>query len=153
MNKENFQQAMEIMSKANIHIAGDFVMEKHVGTEVANVESGGTVNFNGPVEGVKPPTTSTKHENEPTVENKEELFRFIHPSISEEQEWEIHKVVKRLVSRNGIQEICQYLKELKKEKKILLPQSPSIAYAELVRMGMPKGGGFNEITFRKYYRD
>ena len=152
MNKENFQQAMEIMSKANIHIAGDFVMEKHVGTEVANVESGGTVNFNGPVEGVKTPT-STKHENKPTVENKEELFRFIHPSISEEQEWEIHKVVKRLVSRNGIQEICQYLKELKKEKKILLPQSPSIAYAELVRMGMPKGGGFNEITFRKYYRD
>ena len=85
------------------------------------------------------------------MENKEELFRFIHPSITEEQEWEIHKVVKRLVSRNGIQEICQYLKELKKEKKILLPQSPSIAYAELVRMGMPSKEGFNEKTFFKHY--
>ena len=153
MTKEDFQQAMEMLGKANIHIAGDFVMEKHVGTEVANVESGGTVNFNGPVGGVKTPTNTTQHELEPTKENKDELFRFIHPSISEEQEWEIHNVVKRLVSRNGIQEICQFLKELKKEKKILLPQSPSIAYAELVRMGMPKGGGFNEITFRKYYRD
>jgi hypothetical protein len=29
--------------------------------------------------------------------------------------------------------------------------SPSAAYAELVRMGMPSGEGFSESTFRKYY--
>ena len=40
---------------------------------------------------------------------------------------------------------------MKKEKKILLPQSPSIAYAELVRMGMPSKEGFNEKTFFKHY--
>ena len=28
---------------------------------------------------------------------------------------------------------------------------PSVAYAELVRMGMPSGEGFSESTFRKYY--
>ena len=83
----------------------------------------------------------------------EELFHFVHPSVESKDEWRIHDEVKRLVSRNGIQEICQYLKELKRDKKILLPQSPSIAYAELIRLCMPKGGGFNEITFRKYYRD
>ena len=84
-------------------------------------------------------------------ETKEELFKYIHPTVSEEQEQKIHAEVKRLVASQGIQEICQYLQQMVKEKKILLPQSPSAAYAELVRMGMPQGDGFNESTFRKYY--
>lgn len=81
----------------------------------------------------------------------EELFHFIHPSVDEDQEWAIHCEVKRLVKRNGVQEICLYLKQMAAEKKVLLPQMPSVAYAELVRMGMPSGEGFNESTFRKYY--
>lgn len=81
----------------------------------------------------------------------EELFHFIHPSVDEDQEWAIHREVKRLVKRNGVQEICSYLKQMSAEKKVLLPQMPSVAYAELVRMGMPSGEGFNESTFRKYY--
>lgn len=83
--------------------------------------------------------------------DNEKLFQFIHPSIEVEDEWRIHNEVKRLVRRNGIQEICHYLRQLKKDNKVLLPQSPSIAYAELVRMGMPNKDGFNESTFRKYY--
>ena len=59
--------------------------------------------------------------------------------------------MKRLVKCNGVQEICSYLKQMAAEKKVLLPQMPSVAYAELVRMGMPSGEGFNESTFRKYY--
>ena len=43
------------------------------------------------------------------------------------------------------------LDKLRDEKKVLLPPNPSAAYAELVRLGMPNGEGFNEITFRKYY--
>ena len=81
----------------------------------------------------------------------EELFHFIHPSVDEDQEWAIHREVKRLVKCNGVQEICSYLKQMAAEKKVLLPQMPSAAYAELVRMGMPSGEGFNESTFRKYY--
>lgn len=81
----------------------------------------------------------------------EELFHFVHPSVHGEEEWQIHEEVKRLVARQGIQEICQYLIQMRKENKVLLPQSPSTAYEELVRMGMPRGGGFNENTFRKYY--
>ena len=34
----------------------------------------------------------------------EELFHFIHPSVDGKQEWQIHDEVKRLVSRQGIQE-------------------------------------------------
>lgn len=41
MKQEDIQKAMEALGKANIHIAGDFVMEKHVEYEVANVEAGG----------------------------------------------------------------------------------------------------------------
>ena len=87
----------------------------------------------------------------PCVHDDEELFHFIYPSVQGDGQWQIHSEVKHLVSRQGIQEICAYLKLMADEKKILLPQSPSVAYAELVRMGMPSGEGFNESTFRKYY--
>ncbi len=81
----------------------------------------------------------------------EELFHFVHPELDEAEAWRIHDAVKRLVKLQGIQMICQYLTRLKNEKKVLLPPNPSAAYAELVRMGMPHGEGFNETTFRKYY--
>lgn len=83
----------------------------------------------------------------------ERLTMFVHPSVDSAHEWLIHDEIKRLVKRQGLQEICQYLLQMKRDAKVLLPQSPSAAYAELVRMGMPKGEGFNESTFRKYYRN
>lgn len=41
MKKEDFQAALEAISKGGIHVAGDLVLEKHVENEVANVEAGG----------------------------------------------------------------------------------------------------------------
>ena len=84
-------------------------------------------------------------------ENGEELFHFIHPSIEDEEGWKIHNEVKRLVKRQSIPDICQYLKKLASEEKILLPLMPSVAYAELVRMGMPNTDGFGEKHFKKHY--
>ena len=84
-------------------------------------------------------------------ERDEELFHFIHPAVQREQEWAIHDEVKHLVVRHSIQDICQYLQQMASEMKILLPLMPSVAYAELVRMGMPQRVGYNESTFRKYY--
>ena len=81
----------------------------------------------------------------------EELCHFVHPSVDSQQEWQVHNEIKRLVARQGIQEICRHLQQMRKDNKVLLPQSPSSAYTELVRMGMPNGEGFNESTFRKYY--
>lgn len=81
----------------------------------------------------------------------EELFHFVHPELDETEAWHIHDAVKRMVKFQGIQMICLYLTQLKNEKKVLLPPNPSAAYAELVRIGMPNGDGFNETTFRKYY--
>ena len=84
-------------------------------------------------------------------ERDEELFHFVHPELGDEEAWRIHDAVKRVVKLQGIQMICQYLSQLRGEKKVLLPPNPSAAYTELVRMGMPNGEGFNETTFRKYY--
>lgn len=82
----------------------------------------------------------------------EELFKFIHPAITGEEERMIHEQVKKLVTRQGIQEICQYLTKLESEGKIYLPQSADKAYTELVRMGMSDGEGFSKKTFMKYYK-
>ena len=82
----------------------------------------------------------------------EELFRFIHPEVDEAQAVAVHKQVKRLVERFGIQQICDYLTQLANERKILLPQKTNVAYDELVRMGMPNGEGYALKTFEKYYR-
>ena len=41
MEKEDIKTALEAVSNFGINIAGDFVLEKHVENEVANVESGG----------------------------------------------------------------------------------------------------------------
>ena len=79
------------------------------------------------------------------------MFHFVHPEIEGDEAWRVHDAVKRVARLQGIQMICQYLSQLRNEKKVLLPPNPSAAYAELVRMGMPSGEGFNEITFRKYY--
>ena len=82
----------------------------------------------------------------------EELCVFIHPSVDDEREqWRIHDEVKRLVERQGLQEICQYLLQMRKDNKLLLPLNPSVAYQELLRLGMPTGKGFNESTFRNHY--
>lgn len=82
----------------------------------------------------------------------EELFKFIHPALTGEEERNVHEQVKKLVTRQGIQEICKYLTKLESEEKIYLPQSAETAYTELVRMGMPSGDGFSIKTFMKYYK-
>lgn len=94
---------------------------------------------------------SSVRQNRVEQQRDEELFHFVHPELDETEAWRIHDAIKRVVRLQGIQMICQYLTQLKNDKKVLLPPVPSAAYTELVRMGMPDGDGFNETTFRKYY--
>ena len=86
------------------------------------------------------------------VEAPDELFHFIHPTVDVSQEKKIHDEIARLVRRHGIQEICQYLMEMRDEKKVLLPMNAEKLYNELVRMGMPAGEGFSLKTFMRYYK-
>ena len=97
------------------------------------------------------------NENEGRKTNNErrsndELFHFIHPSVNEDQEMNIHNEVKRLVKRQGVQMICQHLLRMETEGKLLLPPNPSAIYKELVRVGMPQGDGYSEKNFKNNYR-
>ena len=104
--------------------------------------------------------SNSSNENESTVsidasetgEDKRELFHFVHPCLEDEDAWKVHREVERLVRRFGIQEICEYLSQLKAQKKLLLPQNVKAAHKELARMGMPiNKDGFDYKTFAKYY--
>lgn len=129
------------------------------------VEAGATQinNYYGSREAEKEPVEEAADEEKtstpqlPPAESRqardEELCHFIHPSLDGDEEWRIHDEVRSLVKRQGIQEICLYLTQLKKSGKLLLPQSVKAAYSELVRMGMPSGEGFSEKTFQKYYKN
>lgn len=118
---------------------------------VQKIESGSEAEANPIVDAEEVKTTESVQPATIKQERNEELFHFVHPELDETEAWRIHDAVKRIVKLQGIQMICQYLTQLKDEKKVLLPPNPSAAYTELVRMGMPDGEGFNEATFRKYY--
>ena len=97
------------------------------------------------------PASKAKAKSTATPRQDEEMFKFVHPSLDDEAAWQVHNEVKRLVKRQGVQEICLYLRKLVSEDKIYLPIMPSVAYAELVRMGMPTTEGFGERYFSKQY--
>jgi hypothetical protein len=118
---------------------------------VQKIESSGEVKAHSIIDAEEVKTADPHHPATNKQERNEELFHFVHPELDDTEAWRIHDAVKRVVKLQGIQMICQYLMQLKGEKKVLLPPNPSAAYVELVRMGMPDGEGFNETTFRKYF--
>ena len=152
--KELIKAAAEGFDLSNFK--GDVVGVKVVENEIGNVEEGGIgvqkVYYDTGVQNTEDGQQSSLQQ--PAAKNmkrNEELFHFVHPELDATAAWRIHDAVKRMVKLQGVQMICQYLMQLKGEKKVLLPPNPSAAYTELVRMGMPDGEGFNETTFRKYY--
>ena len=137
--------------RGDIHITNNFNAPigqhiDHVDTINFRMDGDGTFHF-----GMVEEAHATADTEKDKCKRDEELFHFVHPEIEGDEAWRVHDAVKRVARLQGIQMICQYLSQLRNEKKVLLPPNPSAAYAELVRMGMPSGEGFNEITFRKYY--
>ena len=136
--------------KSEVHITNNFnaPIGQHIDhVDLINFRMDGEGNFH--FEMVENANAIAGEESKPNKD--EEMFHFVHPELEEQEGWKIHNAVKRVVKLQGIQMICQYLMQLKDDRKVLLPPNPSAAYAELVRMGMSNGEGFNEITFRKYY--
>ena len=130
---------MSIFIKGNVH--GDVI------------EAGGVKNVTNNYHGEKQAENAEQTGvNEDGAEADEQLTFLGHPSISEAEGRKVHREIKRLVSSQGIQEICSYLSELREKGKILLPQEAKRAYNELVRLGMPNGEGYSEKTFMKYYK-
>ncbi len=110
---------------------------------------GGSQEHNQPVADAAATTDQPIHQA--VQQRNEELFHFVHPEIEDAEAWRIHDAVKRLVAHQRVPEICAYLKELKQQRKVLLPSMPAIMYNELVRLGMPTGEGFSEKHFSNSY--
>ena len=98
------------------------------------------------------PASKAKAKSTATPRQDEEMFKFVHPSLDDEEGWKVHNEVKRLVTRQGVQEICLYLKELASQGRAYLPIVSTGVYKELVRMGMPDSKGFSDEHFRKHYQ-
>jgi len=148
---------------------GDIVMYKHVDKEM-NIADGGIgeqhVHYHNKSQNEKSENITSDNEEIPLANEvahdrnqtghteSEELCHFLYPGIDEEQGLSIHQQIKDLVSRFAMKDICNFLKVLAEEKKILLPQIPQNAFDELHRMGMPpeETKGFGYDNFCKYYR-
>lgn len=122
----------------------------HVDVINFSMDGDGTFHF-GNVEGVKMDEGGSKKEDVRSKNEEEELFRFVHPEIEDEEAWQIHNSIKRLVTCQRVPEICAYLKELKQKRKVMLPSVSAVMYNELVRLGMPTSEGYSEKHFSNNY--
>ena len=128
------------------HPVGQFI--EHVDSIQFSMDKDGSFHF----ENIGEVSHAPNGHNSQDESQEVELFRFTHPALDSKQDKQVHDEVRRLVASQGIQEICEYLKNMSNEKKVLLPQNAEKAYAELVRLGMPSGDGFSLKTFMRYYK-
>ena len=90
---------------------------------------------------------------EPVVEEGE-LFKYIHPSVTSlEEKQQISKEVQNLVRALPLSEICRYLRQMYKDKRVYLNVRTEAMFDELHRMGMPdeSNQGFSQKNFQNYF--
>lgn len=100
------------------------------------------------------PTDASTYKAEPSPASQKDLFRFIHPSVTDEAErLKIHREVENLVRTLPLPEICRYLIKLRKNCRVYLSVKPELMFEELHRMGMPDEStpGFSMKNFRSYF--
>lgn len=143
---------MEKDKKSGINITNNF--NAPIGQHIDHVD---TINFSMDGEGnfqfgMVENANNLNRPDKPVPEKKDELFHFVHPELDDNEAWRVHNAVKRIVMHQKVKEICEYLKDLKKDRKVLLPKSPNVVYQELVRLGMPHSDGFGEKNFSACYK-
>ena len=82
------------------------------------------------------------------------LFRFIHPSVTDEAEQlRIHREVVNLVTHLPLPEVCRYLQQMKHDNRVFLCSKPEMMFDELHRLGLPPEStpGFSKKNFMNYY--
>lgn len=85
---------------------------------------------------------------------QELLFKYIHPSVTDEVERvKIHHEIANLVRALPLSEICRYLRQMYKDKKVYLNVKTDAMFEELHRMGMPdeSNPGFSQKNFQNYF--
>lgn len=98
--------------------------------------------------------TNTQESASSTEQTHMDLFRFIHPSVTNDEErMKIHLEVQNLVRTLPLPEICRYLMELRKNNRVYLNVKPELMFEELHRLGMPDESvsGYSMKNFRSYF--
>lgn len=101
------------------------------------------------------PSDVPRYTDEPAATPQIELFKYIHVAVTDVKEREqIHKMVYNIVRLPKMQQVCDELYKLMKDRKVLCTINPDSMLAELRRMGLPDGdvNGFSDKNFAHYYR-
>lgn len=88
------------------------------------------------------------------VEDEGDFFKFIHPSVTSlEEKKQISEEIKNLVRSLPLPEICRYLRQMYKDKRVYLNVKTDAMFDELHRMGMPDESvqGFSQKNFQNYF--
>ena len=100
------------------------------------------------------PTNIPHQTAEPKSEPQVELFKYIHPSVTDDNErLQIHREVVNLVRSLSLPDICKYLMDMRDKNKVYLNVRPEAMFAELHRLGMPNEDtpGFSKKNFTSYF--
>lgn len=137
---------------------GDYVVgDKITGDVIKHVEAGGIgkqIIYGKQKDANGQQSSSEQAKTTPQRIPEDELFKYIHYSITDDEErTRIHKSVCNIVRLPKMQQICGALKELIKEKKVLSTIDQGAMLTELRRLGMPADQpGFSDQNFYSYYK-
>lgn len=124
----------------------------NIGTQNNNCTQIGTQNiyYVTPTSSTTATTESTSTPEQPQMK----LFKYIHPGVTDaEERRKIHLEIQNLVRTLPLPEICRYLRQMYKEKRIYLNVKMEAMFGELHRMGMPDESvpGFSMKNFQNYF--
>ena len=115
----------------------------------------GTQNNNCTVNNYFSTTTTATTEPTATPEPPQmDLFKYIHPSVTDvEERIKIHREVQNLVRTLPLSEICRYLRQMYKDRWVYLNVKTDAMFDELHRLGMPDDSqpGFSLKNFQNYF--
>lgn len=148
---------MQTNTHTNI-INGDYVAgNKITGDVIEHVEAGGIgkqIIYGKQKDANGQQSSSEQAKTTPQRIPEDELFKYIHYSITDDEErTRIHKSVCNIVRLPKMQQICGALKELIKDRKVLSTIDQGAMLTELRRLGMPADQpGFSDQNFYSYYK-
>ena len=82
-------------------------------------------------------------------------FKYIHIEVTDEKERaKVHKMMCNIVRLPRMQQVCDELYKLMKNRKVLCTINPEAMLKELRRIGLPGEDqeGFSQKNFQHYYR-
>ena len=84
----------------------------------------------------------------------QDLFKYIHPTVTDENEKvKIHREVQNLVQHFPLSEICRYMRQMYKEKRVYLNVKSEAMFEELHRLGLPDAStpGYSLKNFLNFF--